>query len=210
MRTNFVQFGPLALHPLQHKRRVTRQHTITKLQKQIRTPSPNFARAKHETRGETHRRVILRRRPLPSRHDRFNLNNSAGAQREIDNARICNGHDILEPHAAESSEALQHSNVEETAGGGVGQSGLQQRLHEVATRLDGENHACLQSACRAQLSDALWRALANIRRMLQTHAANGRCKLGEGQRGLGGCKHCPGCGEGSQEDNRQHRECPSQ
>ena len=92
---------------------------------------------------------------MPAGHHGLDLSDSAGAQREVYHARVGDANDIFEAHAAETSEALQYGHVEEVFGGRVGQSRLQERLHEVAAGLDGEHHACLQRACRAQLPDAL-------------------------------------------------------
>jgi hypothetical protein len=119
-----------------------------------------------------HRSVVTSWRPWSSRHDRFHLSNSAGAQREVHGTSVCNSHDVLEshlrtlsrntslreerkPYSTKSSEALQNRQVEEVHGLRVRQRGLQQRFHEVATGLDGEDHAGLQRARSAQLPDAL-------------------------------------------------------
>lgn len=63
-------------------------------------------------------------------------------------------------HPAKASEALQDAGVEEAGLGRVLQGLLQQGLDEVDARLDGEHHARLQAARRAQAAQPrLLRAL---------------------------------------------------
>ena len=115
--------------------------------------SNNAARCRQQQ--ITHRSAVVSGRPWPARHYRFHLSNSTGAQREILDSCVCDGHDIFEAHATEPSEALQHGHIEEVLSAGVGQSGLQQSLHEVAAWLHREHHARLQRARGAELLDSL-------------------------------------------------------
>lgn len=58
------------------------------------------------------------------------------------------------PHPAESAESLEHFRHEEARLLRVGERRVEQVVDEVAAGLDGEHHAGLQRARRAQTPDA--------------------------------------------------------
>ncbi len=152
-RADLIQLHPFAFHPLWSDKAwniTARAHGTAQ-----GNNSSNATRCRQGNSSSTHRSAVVRGRPRPPRHHRFHLSNSAGAQREILDSSVCDGHDIFEAHPTEPSEALQHWYIEEVLGAGVGQSGLQQSVHEVAAWLHGEHHARLQRARGAELLDAL-------------------------------------------------------